>query len=890
VNEKTCHFSHIFGPKLAIPPQYPRLIIPLVAALLAFVNPLIGQIKVLSNGQPLRTGLDVDLHPDSPSRTKIDLSGAWTVSTDGVEWQEIAVPSSIDEVGTFTFRRTFTLTEKQVAEKAFTFVAYGINYDAEVTINDIYIGRHIGGYTTVQFEIPDNAVAAGSENAIQIVVHNQLSARTSVPTRMTSEGWRTYGGITRGLFLLGTPRLWIDHSSPRLSFNSETREGRVAIRTLIANRGFEGLSNDTATSAVERHAYLFGVELVDRATEAVVAQSAPQVLTLEPMKDLEVQSTLVVSNARGWRVDQPDLYVLRTTVYQQEARQRTIIDQTLRVVGFPTITKRKGQFYENGVRLRLQGVTWREDDPEHGASLTYEQMDRDMAMIKSLGANAVRFAYHPPHPYLLNLCARYGLYALVELPVWNVPGAVLEGEGFRAVAEPMVREMVDRDAANPAVLAWGLGDRLAASDERTVAFVKDMASIVRSIDARPVYAGIAPTDADGIASVTDLAAVHLTGGDLRGFRASLQELKIRYADRPLLVLSYGVPVDHHNRSGYRDHRSQEYQARYYLQHIAAVKDAGVAGGFVAAFTDWRGDRPVLTVPSGDRTLHPYGLASAGRERRLAFDVVRAQYQDVKFPAIPAGSYRPAFPAAHVLTGLFIIILLGYQYSYNRRFAEAVKRSFLRSYNFFADLRDRRDVPLMASAVLALCLSSTVAVVLSGLLYHYRTDPFADRLLTAIVVSDLLKEQIAAAAWEPVRGIALLTVVVLVLYGLLTLLIRLIAWIARVRIPVGRAWLLTVWGSLPLVMLSPVGMSLFKIMENDVFVVPVFFIVALVAGWAGLRVLKAMSVVFDITPARTYAIAIVVGLLIVVAAAVSLDTTYALRAALEHLFATMPVEG
>jgi hypothetical protein len=136
----------------------------------------------------------------------------------------------------------------------------------------------------------------------------------------------------------------------------------------------------------------------------------------------------------------------------------------------------------------------------------------------------------------------------------------------------------------------------------------------------------------------------------------------------------------------------------------------------------------------------------------------------------------------------------------------------------------------------------------------------------------------------------LTVVMLVFYGLLTLLIRLVAWIARVRIALGRAWLLTVWGSLPLVILSPVGMSLFKIMENSVFVIPVFVVVLLVAGWAGLRVLKAMSVVFDITPARTYIIAVVVGLLIVTAALVSLDTTYALRASLEHLFTTAPIEG
>ncbi len=858
-------------------------------AILATVVPASGQIRVLENGQPLRAGLDHGLYPDTATRVKVDLSGTWSLSNDGVEWQDVSVPSSIDAEGNYTFRRTFSLTERQIAESAFKFVAEGVNYDAEIYVNDTYLGRHIGGYTSFEFEIPDNALAPGTENAVQVVVHNRLTARSTVPVRKQSGGWRTYGGILRGVFLLGTPRLWIDRVTPRMAFNQETREGRVSVHTLISNRGFAGLSRDSVELR-DRAAFLYGLELVDRTTDAVVAQSAPQVLTLEANKDLDVQSSLVLANARAWRVEQPDLYVLRATVYAQDGRQRTVADQSMRIVGFPALTIRKNQFFENGVRLRLQGVTWHEDDPEHGASLSYENMDRDMAMIKSLGANAVRFAFHPPHPYLLNLCARYGLYALIDVPVWNVPAAVVGEELFRAMVEPMVREMIERDAPNPAVLGWGLGDRLDPSDERTVAYVRETAALVRSLDRRPVYVGITPTDHDAIASLVDVAAFHLSSPDLRTFRAGLLQLRSTYADRPVIVLSYGVPVDHQNRNGYRDPRSQEYQARFFLQHIAAIKEAGVAGSFVAAFADWRGDRPVLGIPTGDRTLHPLGLVSAAREKRLAFDVVRAQFQDVKYPAIPAGTYRVAFPAAHVVTGLLIIILFGYQYSYNRRFGEAVKRSLLRSYNFFADLRDRRDVPALATVVLAACLAVTVAVVFSSILYHYRTDPSADALLTAFAVNDAVKEQINSAAWEPTRGIVVLSALFLALFGFVALLIKAVAWIARVRVTFGRSWMLTIWGMLPLIVLSPIGMSLFKIMETPVFVVPSLVVVAAVIVWSGLRVLKAMSVVFDITPARTYAIAVFVGLLLVAAGVAYLETSYALRASLEHIFSSADVEG
>ena len=47
---------------------------------------------------------------------------------------------------------------------------------------------------------------------------------------------------------------------------------------------------------------------------------------------------------------------------------------------------------------------------------------------------------------MLNLCSRYGLVALEELPVWNVPVEILDDEAFQSIAEIQAREMIERDA------------------------------------------------------------------------------------------------------------------------------------------------------------------------------------------------------------------------------------------------------------------------------------------------------------------------------------------------------------------------------------------------------------------------------------------------------------
>ena len=60
----------------------------------------------------------------------------------------------------------------------------------------------------------------------------------------------------------------------------------------------------------------------------------------------------------------------------------------------------------------------------------YEDLEKDVALIKSLGANTIRFGNHPPHPYMLNLCDRYGLFAMEELPIAGAPASLLGEEYF----------------------------------------------------------------------------------------------------------------------------------------------------------------------------------------------------------------------------------------------------------------------------------------------------------------------------------------------------------------------------------------------------------------------------------------------------------------------------
>jgi len=839
--------------------------------------------KIYENGQQTLQGLDAGIHPDSPRRSKIDLAGTWQYSSDGEKWGSVKVPSSFDREGKITFQRKFSISKDQLNSSAFKFVAFGINYECEVFINDLFIGKHVGGYTSFEIELPENTVQIGPENTIRVVVQNQLNSRSTVPIRKQIWGWKNYAGILRDVYILATPRLYVDGMQVRVSTDSSQDVGVVQALTRICDNGFGSRWGDTTAVLSKGRSYQLSFEVIDRSSNTLVAQSIPQTFSVEPNHYVELTASLAVNRPKLWSPDRPELYLLRAVIARVEGKQRTVIDEYLQNIGFKNVRLDRTRLLVNGAPVQLKGVEWHEDFPGKGASLTYEQMERDVVLMKSLGINAIRIAFHPPHPYVLNLCSRYGLFVLEELPVWNVPADILGEESFQLVVDGMIQEMVGRDMSYPAVLAWGVGNDFDSGSEESIRFIDRAVKNFRAIDDRPLYCGTKMLETDRCASRVDFAAIHLESADLKNFKRLLLKWKSTHHNQPVLLLGYGKEVEHKNRNGWSDPLSQEHQARFFLQYYAVVREAGIAGSFVSAFADWRGDRPILTMNTNDSYMHPLGLVSQRREKRLAFDMVRAQYGDERTSALPPGSQKTKFPVAHVIAGFLVILVIGYQYAYNRRFSEAVKRALFRSYNFYSDLRDFRAVSQAQTMMLAAMVSITLALIVSSIFYHYRTDKFFDFVLTYVLVSDAVKDIVIYATWNPIQGILLFSFLFFALSLFLTLLIKLCSRIVRTKISWFHAYGVTVWGALPIVFLSAVGMILFKVMENPLYVVPSIILIAVFLGWAIMRIVSGISIVYDISSAKGHLGALVVAVVLLGGVFFYFESVYAIMGSIRFAY-------
>lgn len=800
----------------------------------------------LENGSPLTVGGDSGFLLDSPFREKIDLSGRWAYSVEGGGAGTVRLPAAFDFEGNVTFSRTIELTPEQVDRYTFHLVLLGVNYRCDTFVNGEYVVGHEGGYTSIVREIPASLLQPGNENQIRLQVENRLDSRMTIPVRLQVWGWRNYGGVLRDLYILATPKFFIRNLRVESVLASGGTSAILRVQPVL-----DGAFLPDTSGSRTRPTPGFYVDLVDKISGTVVAQS-PTVTVRSTGEGWECgPAQLVLQKPMRWSPEQPDLYVIRGYLVEQEGKNRTMIDQFSVNHGFRSIGITGDEIMLNEVPLTLKGVVWNEDHPTWGSSLPFEQMEKDIVTIKSLGANAIRFAHHPPHPYMLNLCDRYGLLALIELPVSFVPASVLHDEYYRQLAMNMMKEMIERDRTHASVLAWGIGEGFETSATMSRPFVDSLATLARRMDDRPVYYSSVMYSADVCSDLIDIAAIDLYTNDPVSFRERLTEWKEMHPGKPVIVSKFGLEVQHSNRNGYSDPHSQEAQARFLLHRLEDVKKQSYNGAFVWAFNDWRADRPALTVASGDPWMLTMGLVNHRREKRLAHDAVRSVFRGEKYVALPAGNYSSTAPIVYVLGGLVLLIGTAYLYNSDRRFRESINRSLMNSYNFFSDIRDQRGVSVFHSTIVGMIASSALAIVVSTALFHARESWVVDAALSFLLPSDAVKEFVIGLVLDPLRLILYSAVVLFLLMVGIAVLVFIAARIFKSRLFPYHAYTLTMWATVPLLFLIPVGMILFRLLENGEYAVPSFVLVCILLLWTVLRVHKGSAVVADIYRPKVY---------------------------------------
>ncbi|MEP7220203.1 MAG: YIP1 family protein, partial [Bacteroidota bacterium] len=192
---------------------------------------------------------------------------------------------------------------------------------------------------------------------------------------------------------------------------------------------------------------------------------------------------------------------------------------------------------------------------------------------------------------------------------------------------------------------------------------------------------------------------------------------------------------------------------------------------------------------------------------------------------------------------------------SRRFRENVFRALLRPYNFYADIRDQRILSNVQTTILGLVIALTFALIVASLCYYYRMDESFDATLSAIVTSDFIKEFLNYIIWRPALSITIFTLFFFGLLLLVALIIRACASLVRNRIFFTDAYIISVWGALPVLLLIVPAMILYRLLGVPSAGPIAFLVMMIVVLWMVYRVLRGTAVIYDVRPLKVYGYAI-----------------------------------
>lgn len=165
-----------------------------------------------------------------------------------------------------------------------------------------------------------------------------------------------------------------------------------------------------------------------------------------------------------------------------------------------------GWYNQAGQKVLLRGVCYQRDGP-FGMIIPREAMERDLKLIKLMGANAIRTTHRPMNEFFYDWCDSHGIYVLTEIPVIGSIGNSKHQEN----AETAMTEMIMNFRHHPCILAWGVGNELHGNYAEITAFVGKMRRRAKELDpTRPIY--IAQDSSEAGRTMTDILGLNCYDG------------------------------------------------------------------------------------------------------------------------------------------------------------------------------------------------------------------------------------------------------------------------------------------------------------------------------------------------------------------------------------------
>ncbi len=172
--------------------------------------------------------------------------------------------------------------------------------------------------------------------------------------------------------------------------------------------------------------------------------------------------TIKIDKPVLWNAENPYLYTLYIATENEVIKDK---------VGIREIKIEDGIFLLNGKPIKMRGVNRHDSDPVTGYTISREQAEKDLMMMKRHNINAIRTSHYPNAPWFTQMCDEYGFYVIAEADLEIHGTSTLYGGSQESTFGLLANDLdwgeaildrnkrsVIRDKNRPCVCLWSAGN------------------------------------------------------------------------------------------------------------------------------------------------------------------------------------------------------------------------------------------------------------------------------------------------------------------------------------------------------------------------------------------------------------------------------------------------
>lgn len=298
------------------------------------------------------------------------------IYSDGLSQKHIKAFDCYNTVGIYR-----KIVDIKTEDKTFILSFLGVSSCFDLYVNGNHAGYSQASFNTSEFDITSFLISG--RNEILVVVR-----KWCVGSYLEAQDMFRLSGIFRDVLLFANNKSYIyDYNFLTSSINNSAR---YQFNLSVNVKNYQG--NNLRVTLENQEGEVVYKKLVKLVTEE----------TLISYQDI----------FQEYSSEKPYLYKL----YLSLVNDGVVTECVCKNVAFKTIEISDGVFYLNRKNIKIKGLCYDEWHQENGYSLSYEDMIKDIQIIKQYNFNTIRFI-KPPHPFLVDLCDIVGLYVIAEADI-----------------------------------------------------------------------------------------------------------------------------------------------------------------------------------------------------------------------------------------------------------------------------------------------------------------------------------------------------------------------------------------------------------------------------------------------------------------------------------------